>query len=376
VAIESSVAILHVFSTFAIGGPQRRFAALVNHFGARFQHIVIAMDGCTDAQALLEHNNTCEVRPLGFERRGMLENIRRARAVLKRVRPRALFTYNWGAIEWAAANIPRLAPHVHIEDGFGPEEAAGQLPRRVWFRRLVLNRQTTVVLPSQTLVRLARDAWRLNQKRMIYLPNGIPCDRFGGLPDPTLTSGFRGTGPVIGTIATLRREKALDRLIAAFAAVRATRPCRLVIVGGGPERSALERAAAEAGVANDVTFTGNLDRPERILGGFDVFAVSSDTEQMPLSILEAMAAGLAIATTDAGDIREMVAAENGPFVVPKTTEALAGALSALLADPELREGLGAANRARAQAAFDEPAMMEAYGCLFEGRPGLISSPQT
>ena len=61
-----------------------------------------------------------------------------ARSVLGRLRPDLLLTYNWGAIEWAIANrLPRL-PHLHMEDGFGPEERDRQLPRRVLARRLLL----------------------------------------------------------------------------------------------------------------------------------------------------------------------------------------------------------------------------------------------
>lgn len=362
----ASPTLLHIFSTFAVGGPQRRFVQLANHFGSRFHHLIRPMDGRTDAAALLDGDASCEIQPLGFQRGNALANIRGARRVLADEKPDLLVTYNWGATEWAAANYRNPVRHIHIEDGFGPEEANKQLLRRVLFRRFVLNRHSTVVVPSLSLKRIALDIWGLDPHRIRYIPNGIPSARFARGPDPALTAALGDKSAIIGTVATLRREKALDRLITAFALVRAHMPAHLVIVGDGPERARLEAFAGQRGLGEHVTFTGSIAAPERILGAFDVFAISSDTEQMPLSVLEAMAAGRAIASTDAGDIRTMLAEENRPFVVPRYDVALASMIMALLRDSGLRRRLGAANQARAAAHFDEAQMCAAYGRLFSG----------
>lgn len=358
--------ILHVFPSFEVGGSQRRFAQLVRHFGPKYRHAVRAINGRTDAQFLIEDSADCEIQPLGFARGGVFANIRGARRVLKSFRPDLLVTYNWGATEWAAANFAGAVPHVHVEDGFGPEEAHKRFLRRKLFRRFVLNRHAVVVVPSQSLRRIAIEEWGLDAARVHYIPNGIACGRFTRAPEAALVNKFRGEGPIIGTVATLRREKALDRMISAVALVRHHMPARLVIVGEGAERARLESVAAAQGIAQHVTFTGSITGPERILGAFDLFALSSDTEQMPLSILEAMAAGRAIASTDAGDIRMMVAEENRPYIVPKYDVALASMMMALLRDPALRARMGEANRARAAALFDERRMVEAYDRLFAG----------
>jgi glycosyltransferase involved in cell wall biosynthesis len=355
--------LLHVFPSFQTGGSQRRFAALANHFGSRFTHTIVSLDGCRDAGALLGPSvpyTFAEAPP----KAGPLTTILGARRRLRDLRPDLLVTYNWGAMEWAAANNGQVR-HIHIEDGFGPEEAQRQLRRRVWFRRLVLNRHSTLVLPSQTLMRIARDEWKIAPARVRYVPNGIPCARFAS-PGRSRRDEFKGDGPVIGTVAALRREKALDRLIEAFARVREQGPARLVIVGDGPERSGLEARAADLGLSDSVTFTGALTQPEQAVAGFDLFAISSDTEQMPLSVLEAMAGGLAVAATDVGDIRTMVAPNNGAFVVPKDSGALAAAIQALLDDDHLRDRIGQANRDRACDVFDESRMFAAYEELFLG----------
>ena len=88
--------------------------------------------------------------------------------------PDLLLTYNWGAIEWALADrIRPVCPHLHVVDGFGPEEARAQLPRRVWLRRLALSGRTTVVVPSQSLRALATAVWGLNPGRVRHIPNGV-----------------------------------------------------------------------------------------------------------------------------------------------------------------------------------------------------------
>jgi glycosyltransferase involved in cell wall biosynthesis len=140
----------------------------------------------------------------------------------------------------------------------------------------------------------------------------------------------------------------------------------LVIVGDGAERPALERRAAELGLSDRVIFTGNCAEPEKLLPCLDVFVLSSDTEQMPLSVLEAMAAGRPIAATAVGDVANMVAEENRPFVVPRDTAALAGAIAALLADPARAQAVGAANARRAREQFAQQRMFDAFQRLFDG----------
>jgi glycosyltransferase involved in cell wall biosynthesis len=87
---------------------------------------------------------------------------------------------------------------------------------------------------------------------------------------------------------------------------------------------------------------------------------------MPLSVIEAMAAGLPVAATDVGDVRLMLAPENGRFVGPKDAGEMAASLVALVADPALRARLGAQNRAKAARDYDQEAMFAAYAALFDG----------
>jgi glycosyltransferase involved in cell wall biosynthesis len=351
-----------VFSTFAVGGAQVRFAVLANRFGARCRHAVIAMDGDIACRERLAPGLDVTFPAVGIRKGDTIGNVRRFRRVLAALRPDRLVTNNWGSIEWALANALVGRPHVHIEDGFGPDERSRQLPRRVWTRRLAL-RRSRIVLPSRTLERIALEVWRLPRKRVLYIPNGIDLARFAVPPGPAPWAA--GEGPVIGTVAALRAEKNLDRLLGAFARVcRAWPPDGasplLVIVGDGPERAALQARASEFGIAARVRFTGHLAAPEAAYPHFDICALSSDTEQMPLSVLEAMAAGLPVAATDVGDVAEMLSPENRPFVVPRDEAALAAALTLLLAAPERRRAVGEANRKRVGREYAEATMVRRY----------------
>jgi glycosyltransferase involved in cell wall biosynthesis len=150
------------------------------------------------------------------------------------------------------------------------------------------------------------------------------------------------------------------------------RNSRLVIIGEGPDS---ERIAAEArafGVADRVIMPGFLPNPSRYVGLFDIFALSSDSEQFPIAMLEAMAAGLPAVSTAVGDVSSIVSADNVPLIVEVEDEAaFAAALDSLAERPDLRRAIGRANRERATADFDEAKMIARYARLYGeaiGRP--------
>jgi glycosyltransferase involved in cell wall biosynthesis len=354
---KSAPLVAHIFPTFAVGGAQVRFAAVANHFGARFRHIVVSLDGNLACQERLRPDLDITFPTVAATKNAMLSNAWHFRKLLRGWRPDVLVTCNWGAIEFALANILPVARHIHVVDGFGPEERNGQIPRRVLVRRIALSR-SPVVLPSHNLVRIATEVWKLPRTIVRYVPNGIDLARFAS--DGTLRGG---TEPVIGTVAALREEKNISRLLRAFAALPSG---RLVIVGDGPERAALEALAVSLGVSARVRFAGYHQDTVAFYAEFDIFALSSDTEQMPLSVIEAMASGLPVVSTDVGDVRLMVSEANAPFVTRLDDSALAGALGVLAAETALRQRVGAANRLKARRDFDQAAMFAAHGALWCG----------
>lgn len=363
--------VLSVFPTFAVGGAQVRFAALANRWGDRWRHAIVSLDGRTDCAERLGPQVAVSLLPADAMKGNAATKLLAIHTLLRRLRPATLVTSNWGSIEWAAAAlaVPGLR-HLHTEDGFGPDEATGQKMRRVVARGLVL-RRAEVAVPSTLLLRAARERWRLPEARLHYIPNGLDLARFrpgGAAPDLAPP----GDGPVIGTVAALRVEKNIARLLRAAALLRAEGVAlRLLIVGDGGERAGLEALATELGLAGATRFAGHIPDPAATYAAMDVFALSSDTEQMPFSVMEAMASGLPVAATEVGDLRAMLSPENLPHLAARDDAALAGALRPLLADGGLRARLGAANRAKAEADYDQDVMFARYAALIDGGPSLL-----
>jgi glycosyltransferase involved in cell wall biosynthesis len=363
-AASMAPTLLHVFSSLAVGGQQTRFATIANRLGPAFRHRLVSLDGDTAAVALLDPRLDFTVLAPPPPAGNLPGRVRQIAAFGRPIAADALVTYNWAAIEWALANRLLLRrPHVHLEDGFGPEEADRQLWRRVIFRRLVL-RRSRLVVPSRKLVDIARTVWRLDPDRVTYIANGIDAARFDGMSpggDPFFQR--RDGECVVGSFSPLRAEKNLGRLLRAFAALptalRST--ARLVICGDGPERAALEALAGELDIIDRAAFVGHVPKPEAVMGAFDMFAITSDTEQMPYAVVEAMAARLPVLATDVGDIAMMVAPINRPFVVPRDdADALAAALAQLAGDEGLRRHIGTANRVKAEADYSIPPMVDAF----------------
>jgi len=360
--------VLHIFPSFGIGGVPLRMVRIINHLGKRFRHTVIALDNNFEAAAGVAGDIDVKLLSMQRPRRGALRAVAGSVLALRRLRPDLLLTYNWGAIEWAMAS--RLLPvsrHVHLEAGFGKGEADSQIPRRVLFRRWALARCALVVVPSRSLEDLARRVWRLPVTRVAYVPNGVNTARFSS-PVRDGVPGFtrRPNELVIGTVAPLRPEKNVGRLLRVFATLENSLTVRLVVAGDGIERGSLERLAAELGIAQRVIFTGQV-APETVLGTFDIFALSSDTEQMPNALLEAMAASRAIAAVDVGDVKRIVCEDNREFIIARDdVPAFAAAITRLARDPKMRDALGMKNRQRVTAEFSQERMFSAYFEVFAG----------
>lgn len=357
--------ILHVFPNFKIGGAQMRFALLSEKLSEHFSHTVLSIDGNQSAAEILPQGADVVFARKVAAPRLLPARLRAYRKRLQTMAPDLLVTYNWGSVEWAAANSN--IPHIHFEDGFGPEEIDRQLRRRVWFRRLAL-RRSHVVVPSLLLQNLATRVWRLNAERVQYIPNGIePRDGFTtSLQD--LAPGLPPELPRIAWVGALRAEKNLVKLLRAFAPLKDS--AVLLVIGDGPERERVRQEAEHLSLGANCRFLGNRTDVRDILQQCDIMALSSDTEQMPISILEGMDAGLAIASVDVGDVRHMVSSQNKPLITTRSEQALHTALKTLVTENDVRKMVGAANRAHLRQHYDFQTMLSAYQKLFTNPLGI------
>ena len=369
--------LLHVFPSYGHGGVPIRIAMVINHFGDRYRHTILALDGNKAAKSRLDGALDVVVSDPGIDKTSPIGALFQIRRSLAGLNPDLLLTYNWGSVEWALINcLSGTAPHVHFESGFGPEEADGQIARRVWARRIALARIKALVVPSHTLVSIASEIWRIRKDRIRYIANGVDCDLYAAAGDESAAPGFnrRDGELIVGTVAPLRVEKNLHRLIRAFAAIAGRHNARLLIAGDGAERTALEQTAAAQGVSDRVVFAGHVEHPERVYPLMDIFAISSDTEQMPNTLIQAMAASRPVAGVDVGDMKANLSPENRAEIVAKTDETgFATALDRLLSDASLRDSLSIANRGHVVAHYSAQRMFRNYGEIFDealgARPG-------
>jgi len=368
---KRSPRLLHCHSTFSAGGKEVRCARLMNAWSARLHHTIISAEPESLTAAALIDADVPVTFPHDFPSlKGAPTPGRLARLARAMKGFDLICTYNWGAMDVVMAHrifgpILRLPPLIHHEDGFNEDEAARLKPARNLYRRAALGTAARVIVPSTGLERIAREAWHQPPAKVERIANGIDTAAFAAPPRRDALPFAKAEGQRwVGTLAGLRAVKQLPTLVEACAAL--SPDWHLVICGEGPERGAILAAAERHGMTDRLHLPGAVD-PASVVGLFDIFALSSASEQFPLSVVEAMAAGLPVAAPDVGDMAMILSEPNRAFITPsQDTPALAAALAQLAGDAALRVRLGAANQARARDAFDMAAMLARYTAVYSG----------
>ena len=210
-----------------------------------------------------------------------------------------------------------------------------------------------VIVPSQGTADELQRRFFTPAGRIAVIPNGIDLvatARATQSDIPELADLNRDETPVLCAIARLAPEKNLGLLLEAFRRIRATRPASLLILGDGPERTALETRIAAWGLAGAVRFLGHRDNVYPYLSRADVFIHTCQFEGFGYTMLEALACGAAVVATDCpyGPREVLGGGEYGLLTPPNDPEALAAAVLRLLADPKGRRALAAGGLARAR----------------------------
>lgn len=189
----------------------------------------------------------------------------------------------------------------------------------------------------------------IKSSRITVLPNAVSdsCgedDRYSRRQEKRYLLGISPGEYVIGSLGRLSVEKGIVYLIEAVAELLdANVSVKLVIVGDGPTKTALEQQVKARGIANQVVFTGFVIDPENWYPAFDIFALPSLTEGTPLALLESMAVGVPVIASAVGGVPKVVTdGVDGLLVPPGNIQAMKEKLQLLISDPELSRRLGGA----------------------------------
>jgi len=253
-----------------------------------------------------------------------------------------------GRVVGRAIGVPALVYTLHgVADGLsdlvaGNARAAHRRSRDGWYyltgeRLLCRATRARLVVPSRAVARFAVNHIGLDAGVVDVVPNGVDVTRFAPRSGPNRSL----TALWLGVMAPVKR---LDVLVEALADVP---ELKLLLVGSGPEREAVEKAACERGIAGRVAFRDRVANPESAFAEADFFVLPSAAENCPLALLQAMASGLPVVASSVGGVPEIVRdGVDGVLVPPGQAAALAGALRALAADPARRRAMGGCARQR------------------------------
>jgi glycosyltransferase involved in cell wall biosynthesis len=284
----------------------------------------------------------------------------------RRTRPRVIHTHHFApllhSLPGAILSGGRL---IHTEHGLSAYKTSRyRLALRVmsWFC-------DAIVVVGDDAARFMLEKVGISRRKLRVIPGGVdlsPCAI--SREEARNRLGLTVDEPVAVTVARLSPEKNHCMLLRAFARVQDKLNSRLLLVGDGPERSAIETEIARLSLQKSVTLLGvRSDIPE-ILAASDVFLLSSNREGLPLAVLEAMAAGVPVVATNVGDLPMIVKdGVTGLLVNPDDECEFANALFELLSNENRAKELG--NRARKLAeGFSVEAMVRAYESLYDDAP--------
>jgi glycosyltransferase involved in cell wall biosynthesis len=352
--------VLLVITLAEVGGAQAYVAALLPALVTRFDVAVAAhgsgpLRDAADAAGArflpLRHVR----RPLSLWRdlAGFAELVR----LLRRERPDLLHASSSkaGVLGRLAAAVSGVPVRIFTVHGWAFAAHSG-VPSRLyrWADRLVEPLTTVTICVSEHQREAGLAAGTCASERTVVIPNAVDVST------PPRSRPVERPRPLIVAVGRLKAPKDFPTLVSALAALPRD-SFDALIVGDGPDRPRLEEQIRTCGLAGRVRLAGERRDVPDLLAEADVFVLPSRSEGHPVSVLEAMAAGVPVVASRVGGIPEQVDdGVTGLLVAPGDPEALAAALGRLAADPALRRRLGAAGRVRAEKAFDLDAFRRAH----------------
>lgn len=273
----------------------------------------------------------------------------------------------WGRLAARWAGVPVVVSALHST---GWPDGVGRLNR--WLTPWT----DAFIAVAQGHAAYLREKEGFPESKVVCIPNGVDTERF--VPNPRCRSevrrelGLSKSAPLVGIVAAMRPEKDHERFVyMAKRIVQAIPETQFVVVGDGPCRIAIEGLVGELAMTHRFHFLGNRKDIPNLLAALDVFALTSQNEASPVSILEALSCEVPVVATRVGSLPEMVVDGMHGYLVDRTDEKsladrMANRVVSLLQDPKARLEMGRFGRAQVQGKGSLDGMVRGYENLLLG----------
>jgi len=363
--------VLHVIYSLYRGGAERIIEAqLLGGDRRRFEYLVCSLTGGGDLIDRMS-NTGSRVFLLGKRRRGDFTAVTKLANLIRREHIDLLHLHNspgmfWGTLAQIASGAG--VPIVRTEHLPYLPEALPSLYR--WLYPRFSKRARKVICVSDRVRQSFAERFPELADTFMEIPNGIRLQDYEELPPRAecraqfkLLTGAK----LIGTVGRMVPQKNHKLLIEALFRVRQTVPeVHLAIIGEGELRESLAAYAADLGVSEYVSLVKETQKIDYFYGAIDIFCLSSDLEGMPLTLLEALASGVPVVSTEVGGIPEVIESGKTGYLVPKgSAEFLAKRIVELLQDPAKAAELALAGRKMVHERFPAEKMIRATEAVYD-----------
>lgn len=362
--------VLHSVLSLEVGGLENGVVNLVNKAPAELQVDVLCLRAMGDLAKRVLPSSQGKRQVLcakNFDDHSLKAGISAHLCALAQEDYDIVHTHGWatmlsGALAvWAHRGVRRKRPLI-VNGEHGVYYADHW--RRRWAQRFLFKRMNGNLTVSADLGRRMEQAFGLGQTFHPIL-NGVDTKKFH--PQPSVRAaqrvslGFSDEHIVVGTVGRLVEIKNYPMLIESFAQLyEGNSQLRMVFCGDGDQRAALEALVSEKGLESVVLFTGRISNVADVMQAFDVFALSSDMEGLPNTLLEAMAVGVPAVVTDVGGSREVLPPGSGVLVPPQSVQEFVAALGMLVNQPLVRRGMAEHALAHVRECFTLQKMADQY----------------
>ena len=355
----SRLTVLQYITPSRLGGAEEAYLNIVRDQKARGHRVIAVTKRDAALRPMIEN---CGVEVRGWHTHGKADpqTLSRLCRLIRRERVDVIHTHlttaSWlGALAGKLTRKPVIA-HVHAADAKTWFQFAD------YFRAVAWGVQKHLVAQGVAPEKIA----------VVYY--GIEMKNFDGAPsraDSRRNLGVPPDAPVVGVVASLQERKGHRFLLQALKNIEAKFPdARAIFAGEGPEEAALRQQARELGLENRVHFVGFRPDVREVLAACDAFALPSRKEGLSIAVMEAMAMGVPVVTSDIAGMSEVVRdGETGLLVPPFEVEPLANALSQLWNDKVLAQRLAENARVLLGEQFD---LARCLGDLEEFQRNVVS----